>query len=93
VASPRSAGRKLTVRGEQVEVVSAEWAPIAAARGAVVVGNSGAFWMDPDVSLVVHAVVDGPVDQREAQAALAGSLGVVLVDADRRTGRRRAHGD
>ncbi len=29
--------------------VSAEWAPVAAARGAVVVDNSGAFRMDPDV--------------------------------------------
>ncbi|GAA4102991.1 aspartate-semialdehyde dehydrogenase [Actinomadura miaoliensis] len=77
VASPRSAGRKLTVRGEQVEVlalapevfdgvdiamfdvpdeVSAEWAPVAAARGAVVVDNSGAFRLDPDVPLVVPEV-------------------------------------
>ena len=33
-----------------------EWAPIAAARGAVVVDNSGAFRMDPDVPLVVPEV-------------------------------------
>ncbi|MFC0624235.1 aspartate-semialdehyde dehydrogenase [Kribbella deserti] len=77
IASPRSAGKKLKVRGEEVEVVaisaeafdgidvamfdvpdevSAEWAPIAAARGAVVVDNSGAFRMDPDVPLVVPEV-------------------------------------
>ncbi|MEF3114636.1 aspartate-semialdehyde dehydrogenase [Streptomyces chrestomyceticus] len=77
VASPRSAGRKLTVRGEEVEVlalgeevfdgidiavfdvpddVSARWAPIAAAKGAVVVDNSAAFRMDPDVPLVVPEV-------------------------------------
>ncbi|HEX5566027.1 MAG TPA: aspartate-semialdehyde dehydrogenase [Streptomyces sp.] len=77
VASPRSAGRKLTVRGEQVEVltldegvfegvdvamfdvpdeVAAEWAPVAVARGAVVVDNSAAFRMDPDVPLVVPEV-------------------------------------
>ncbi|MCW2888555.1 MAG: aspartate-semialdehyde dehydrogenase [Streptosporangiaceae bacterium] len=77
VASPRSAGKKLTVRGEEVEVialapevfdgvdiamfdvpdaVSAEWAPIAAQHGAVVVDNSGAFRMDPDVPLVVPEV-------------------------------------
>ncbi|MEU6034353.1 aspartate-semialdehyde dehydrogenase [Actinomadura sp. NPDC047616] len=77
VASPRSAGRKLTVRGEQVEVlalapevfdgvdiamfdvpdeVSAEWAPVAAAHGAVVVDNSGAFRLAPDVPLVVPEV-------------------------------------
>ncbi|NJP99125.1 aspartate-semialdehyde dehydrogenase [Streptomyces zingiberis] len=86
IASPRSAGRKLTVRGEEVEVValgeaafdgvdvalfdvpdevSAQWAPVAAARGAVVVDNSGAFRMDPDVPLVVpevnpHAVRNRP---------------------------------
>jgi aspartate-semialdehyde dehydrogenase len=77
IASARSAGRRLTVRGEQVEVralapevfdgvdvamfdvpdeVSARWAPIAAARGAVAVDNSGAFRMDPDVPLVVPEV-------------------------------------
>ncbi|MDG9702714.1 aspartate-semialdehyde dehydrogenase [Streptomyces sp. DH37] len=77
IASPRSAGRKLTVRGEQVEVlalseevldgvdvamfdvpheVAAHWAPVAVARGAVVVDNSGAFRADPDVPLVVPEV-------------------------------------
>ena len=77
VASPRSAGRRVRVRGEEVEVlalapevfdgvglalfdvpdaVSAEWAPVAVARGAVVVDNSGAFRMDPDVPLVVPEV-------------------------------------
>ena len=77
IASPRSAGRTLTVRGEQITVlalaedvfdgvdvamfdvpdeVSAVWAPIAAARGAVAVDNSGSFRMDPDVPLVVPEV-------------------------------------
>jgi aspartate-semialdehyde dehydrogenase len=77
IASERSAGRRLTVRGREVEVValapevfvgvdvamfdvpdevSAEWAGIAASRGAVVVDNSGAFRMDPDVPLVVPEV-------------------------------------
>ncbi|ULR52431.1 aspartate-semialdehyde dehydrogenase [Streptomyces deccanensis] len=80
IASPRSAGRKLAVRGEQVEVVALSedaedvfdgvdvalfdvpdevaerWAPIAAAKGAVVVDNSGAFRMDPEVPLVVPEV-------------------------------------
>ena len=77
IASPRSAGRKLLVRGEEVEVValsedafdgvdvamfdvpdevSAQWAPVVAARGAVAVDNSGAFRMDPDVPLVVPEV-------------------------------------
>ena len=77
VASPRSAGRQLRVRGQDTEVqalaedvfdgvdvamfdvpdeVSARWAPVAAARGAVVVDNSGAFRMDPEVPLVVPEV-------------------------------------
>ena len=77
VASARSAGRSIVVRGEPHTVlelapevfdgvdvamfdvpddVSAEWAPIAAARGAVVVDNSGAFRMDPQVPLVVPEV-------------------------------------
>ncbi|WP_411283321.1 aspartate-semialdehyde dehydrogenase [Lapillicoccus sp.] len=77
IASARSAGKLLELRGEQVAVlalapevfdgvdvamfdvpdeVSAQWAPIAAARGAVVVDNSGSFRMDPDVPLVVPEV-------------------------------------
>ena len=77
VASARSAGKRLSVRGEEVEVValapevfdgvdvamldvpdevSAQWAPIAVERGAVVVDNSGAFRMDPEVPLVVPEV-------------------------------------
>jgi len=77
IASARSAGRRLVVRGEEVEVialspeafdgidiammdvpdeVSAQWAPIAAARGAVVIDKSGTFRMDPDVPLVVPEI-------------------------------------
>ncbi len=77
VASARSAGRKLEVRGEQVAVreltpavfegvdlamfdvpddVSAQWAPVAAASGVVVIDKSGAFRMDPQVPLVVPEV-------------------------------------
>ncbi len=77
VASARSAGRRLTVRGEELTVlelapevfdgvdvamfdvpdeVSLEWAPIAVARGTVVVDNSGAFRMEPDVPLVVPEI-------------------------------------
>jgi aspartate-semialdehyde dehydrogenase len=85
IASPRSAGRRLRVRGEELVVqaltagafegvdvamfdvpdeVSAQWAPVAAARGAVVVDNSGAFRMDPDVPLVVPEVNSHQVAQR-----------------------------
>jgi aspartate-semialdehyde dehydrogenase len=77
IASPRSAGRKLSVRGQEIEVlplaedvfdgidvamfdvpdeVSAHWAPVAVAHGAVAVDNSGAFRLDPDVPLVVPEV-------------------------------------
>jgi aspartate-semialdehyde dehydrogenase len=77
IASPRSAGRTLRVRGEEIEVlplaedvfdgvdvamfdvpdeVSGQWAPVAAAHGAVAVDNSGSFRMDPDVPLVVPEV-------------------------------------
>ena len=77
VASPRSAGRRLMVRGRETEVaalsrevfdgidvamfdvpdeISAQWAPAAAALGAVAVDNSGAFRMDPDVPLVVPEI-------------------------------------
>src|SRR5262249_6155519 len=77
IASARSAGRRLTVRGRETEVValsedafdgidvamfdvpdevSAQWAPAAAAHGAVAVDNSGAFRMDPDVPLVVPEI-------------------------------------
>lgn len=43
--------------------VSAEWAPIAVSRGAVVVDNSGAFRMDEDVPLVVPEV--NPLDAQK----------------------------
>lgn len=44
--------------------VSAEWAPIAASRGAVVVDNSGAFRMDPKVPLVVPEVNPKDIKKR-----------------------------
>jgi aspartate-semialdehyde dehydrogenase len=80
VASARSAGRRLRVRGREVEVaeltpevfdgvdlamfdvpdeVSAHWAPVAAARGVVVIDKSGAFRMDDEVPLVVPEVNPG----------------------------------
>jgi aspartate-semialdehyde dehydrogenase len=84
IASKRSAGRKLPVRGVEVEVqalepgvfdgvgiavfdvpdeVSAEWVPIAAGRGAIVIDKSGTFRMEPDVPLVVPEV--NPLDARQ----------------------------
>ena len=85
VASARSAGKRLVVRGQEVEVqalapdvfdgvdvamfdvpdeVSYEWAPVAAAHGAVAVDNSGAFRMDDDVPLVVPEVNPQAARQR-----------------------------
>ncbi|MEV0009151.1 aspartate-semialdehyde dehydrogenase [Streptomyces sp. NPDC047973] len=77
IDSPRAAGVKLAVRGEETEVlplsedvfdgvdvalflapdeVSAQWGPVAAARGAVVVDGSAAFRLDEDVPLVVPEI-------------------------------------
>ncbi|GAB2829550.1 aspartate-semialdehyde dehydrogenase [Lentzea nigeriaca] len=85
IASPRSAGKKISVRGQELTVialspeafdgvdiamfdvpdeVSAEWAPIAAERGAIAIDNSGAFRMDPDVPLVVPEVNADQIDNR-----------------------------
>ena len=85
IASPRSAGRALTVRGDQHTVIalsedvfdgvdvamfdvpdelSAIWAPVAAAHGAVAVDNSGSFRMDPDVPLVVPEVNPEDIGRR-----------------------------
>ncbi|MGW7343280.1 aspartate-semialdehyde dehydrogenase [Streptomyces sp. NPDC054854] len=110
IASSRSAGRVLTVRGEETEVialtedafeglgvgdvvlfltpdeVSARWAPVVTARGAVVVDRSAAFRDDPEVPLVVpevngHAVrirprgiVAGPDCVTAAMIAALGAL-------------------
>jgi aspartate-semialdehyde dehydrogenase len=77
LASPRSAGKKLTFRGKDVTVepltpdsfggvdialfsagggISKEYAPHAVKAGAVVVDNSSAFRMDPEVPLVVPEI-------------------------------------
>ena len=85
LASARSAGKVLRVRGEDVVVqevtaeafdgvavamfdvpdqIAVQWAPIAVAHGAVVVDNSGAFRMDPEVPLVVPEVNPAQVRNR-----------------------------
>jgi aspartate-semialdehyde dehydrogenase len=92
IASARSAGRKLPVRGEEVVVreltadvfdgvdlamfdvpdpVSAQWAPVAAARGVVVIDKSGAFRMSSEVPLVVPEV--------NPAAAADRPLGIISV--------------
>ncbi|KJK48024.1 aspartate-semialdehyde dehydrogenase [Lentzea aerocolonigenes] len=85
IASARSAGKKISVRGQELTVIalspeafdgvdiamfdvpdeiSAEWAPIAAERGAIAIDNSGAFRMDSDVPLVVPEVNADQIDNR-----------------------------
>ena len=77
LASARSAGKKLSFRGEEISVqeltersfegidvaifsaggkVSLKYAPIAAKAGCIVIDNSSAFRMDPDVPLVVPEI-------------------------------------
>jgi aspartate-semialdehyde dehydrogenase len=103
VASARSAGRLLDVRGEQVAVqalapevfdgvdvamfdvpdeVSAEWAPIAAAKGVVVVDNSGSFRMDPEVPLVVPEVnAEAALDRPKGIIANPNCTTLTMIDA------------
>ena len=92
IASARSAGRRLPVRGEEAVVreltpdvfdgvdlamfdvpdpVSAQWAPVAAERGVVVIDKSGAFRMNPQVPLVVPEV--------NPEAAAERPLGIISV--------------
>jgi aspartate-semialdehyde dehydrogenase len=88
VASSRSVGRLVPLRGRDVEVgplepaafdgaavaffsaggaISREWAPVAASRGAVVVDNSSAWRMHPQVPLV-----DADVNPGDAAAQQIG---------------------
>ena len=90
LASHRSAGKKLTFRGEQFVVeelteksfagvelvlasaggsISKTFAPPAVAAGAVVVDNTSAFRMEPDVPLVVPEI--NPDDVRGHQGIIA----------------------
>jgi len=89
-ASDRSHGRKMKVRGEEIEVkettpdsfkgidialfsagadISKQFSPIAARTGAVVIDNSAAFRMDPEVPLVVPEV--NPEDIKKHKGIIA----------------------
>jgi aspartate-semialdehyde dehydrogenase len=89
-ASDRSHGRKIKVRGEELEVkettpesfkgidialfsagadISKQFSPIAARTGAVVVDNSAAFRMDPEVPLVVPEI--NPNDIKKHKGIIA----------------------
>ena len=90
LASDRSAGRKLRVNEDEVEVketnsqsfgnvdvalfsagaeISSYFSPIAARAGSVVIDNSAAFRMDPEVPLVVPEV--NPDDIKEHKGIIA----------------------
>ncbi|HMC70457.1 MAG TPA: aspartate-semialdehyde dehydrogenase, partial [Mycobacteriales bacterium] len=102
LASPRSAGKTIVVRGAELTVqamteeafdgvdvamfdvpdeVSAQWAPVAAARGAVAVDNSGAFRMDPDVPLVVPEV-NAPQARRRPKGIISNPNCTTLTMMD-----------
>ncbi len=51
------------------EAVAAQWAPIAAGRGAAVVDNSAVFRLEPDVPLVVPEVNPGALRRRPRRIA------------------------
>jgi len=86
LASPRSAGRTLTFRGQELPVevlaedsftgmdialfsagggTSKHFAPFAAKAGCVVVDNSSAWRMDPEVPLVVPEVNPGDIQKHK----------------------------
>jgi aspartate-semialdehyde dehydrogenase len=90
LASARSAGKTMQVRGEAVKIeevredsfagvdlafftaggdISRKFAPIAAANGAVVIDNSSAFRMDPEVPLVVPEI--NGADARQHRGIIA----------------------
>lgn len=90
LASPRSAGKKLKFKGEEIPVevlgedsfhdiqialfsaggsISKQYAPIAISSGAIVVDNSSAFRMDPEVPLVVPEI--NPEDIKNHKGIIA----------------------
>jgi aspartate-semialdehyde dehydrogenase len=103
VASRRSAGSTVRVRGEDLVVreldahvfdgvdvavfdlpreVTALWAPIAAARGVVVVDGSGEYAAEDDVPLVVPGVNSAQVRTRpRGIVAVPGSAVMTVIDA------------
>ncbi len=90
LASPRSAGKKLKFKGEEIPVevlkedsfhdveialfsaggsISKQYAPAAVSFGSIVVDNSSAFRMDPEVPLVVPEI--NPQDIKKHKGIIA----------------------
>jgi aspartate-semialdehyde dehydrogenase len=92
LASERSAGERMTFRGDDVQIeelnrnsfsgvdvalfsaggdVSRDFAPTAVEAGVVVIDNTSAFRMDPDVPLVVPEVNPGDIAQFHRRGIIA----------------------
>lgn len=90
LASPRSEGKVMNFRGDDIKVsavkensfdnidialfsaggkTSKQWAPVAAKAGAVVIDNSSAWRMDPEVPLVVPEI--NPEDANKNNGIIA----------------------
>jgi aspartate-semialdehyde dehydrogenase len=91
LASARSAGRKLSFRGQEITIeelnadsfagvdialfsagsgISRTFSPIAVKAGAVVVDNSSAFRMDPNVPLVIPEINAGRIREHKGIIAV-----------------------
>ncbi len=101
-ASDRSHGRKMRIRGEEIEVkettpdsfkgidialfsagadISKQFSPIAARTGAVVVDNSAAFRMDPEVPLVVPEINPEDIEKHKGIIANPNCSTIQMVVA------------
>jgi aspartate-semialdehyde dehydrogenase len=100
LASPRSAGRKMKFKNEEIVVqplsdqsfkdvdialfsasgaVSREFAPIAVKDGCVVVDNSSAFRMDPNVPLVVPEINAGEIERHKGIIANPNCAAIISI--------------
>lgn len=100
LASPRSAGRKMKFKNEEIVVqplsdqsfkdvdialfsasgaVSREFAPIAVKDGCVVVDNSSAFRMDPNVPLVVPEINAGEIERHNGIIANPNCAAIISI--------------
>lgn len=99
LASPRSAGKTLTFKGESITVeavtkeafegvdillasaggsTSKQWAAIAVEAGAVVIDNSSAFRMDPEVPLVIPEINPEAAKQHKGIIANPNCTTIIL---------------
>ncbi|MDR3498467.1 MAG: aspartate-semialdehyde dehydrogenase [Parvibaculum sp.] len=100
LASPRSAGRRMKYRDQEIEVepltptsfkgvdialfsasgaVSREYAPIVVREGGIVVDNSSAFRMDPNVPLVVPEINVGEIAKHKGIIANPNCAAIISI--------------